>query len=198
MEALNHALFLSLNAPENPPAWTMALAIFLAEHLIWVLPLLLVTGWLRGSENIRRAMLAAALAAGLGLLLNQLIGLAWANPRPFVIGLGRTLIPHAADPSFPSDHLTLWWGTAFGLLLQPRLRGLGAVLALLGLPVAWARIYLGVHYPLDMLGALAVGLFSAWLTWRVAGWYMQPLYGTACRLHQALFSGLIARGWLRE
>ncbi|NCT85375.1 MAG: undecaprenyl-diphosphatase [Comamonadaceae bacterium] len=198
MQALNHALFLWFNAPEQPPSWAVALAVLLAEHLIWALPLLLVTGWLLGREHIRQAMLAAALAAGLGLLLNQPIGLAWANPRPFVIGLGHTLIPHAADPSFPSDHLTLWWATAFGLLLQPGLRGWGAALALLGLPIAWARVYLGVHYPLDMAGALAMGGFSAWLSRRSMGWYMQPLYRAACRLHQACFGGLIARGWLRE
>lgn len=198
MQALNHALFLWLNAPEHPPTWTTVLAVFLGEHLIWALPLLLTAGWMRGGERTRKAMLAAAVAALLGLLLNQLIGLAWEPPRPFVIGLGRTLISHAADSSFPSDHLTLWWGAAFGLLLQPGQRGLGAALVLLGLPIAWARIYLGVHYPLDMLGALAMAMCCAWLARRGLGGYMEPLYRWASRLHRALFGALITRGWLRD
>jgi undecaprenyl-diphosphatase len=41
------------------------------------------------------------------LLINQVIILLWQHPRPFVIGLGHTYLAHAADSSFPSDHLTL-------------------------------------------------------------------------------------------
>ena len=109
MESLNHTLFLWLNAPEHPNAWVLALAIFFAKHLIWAVPLAISIGWLRGHEGTRKAMLVATAAGVLGLLINQAIGLAWSHPRPFMIGLGHTLIPHAADSSFPSDHLTLWW-----------------------------------------------------------------------------------------
>ncbi|MBV8034301.1 undecaprenyl-diphosphatase [Roseateles sp.] len=198
MEALNHTVFLWLNAPEQPNALAEVLAIFLAEYLIWAVPALIGLGWLRGDERTRKAMLVATAAALLGLLVNQLIGLAWDHPRPFVIGLGHTLIPHVADSSFPSDHLTLWWAVAFSLLLQRTPRGLGAWLVPLGLPIAWARIYLGVHYPLDMLGAALMGLSSAWLSLRAAQGYLPPVYRLASHIHRALFSRLIARGWVRD
>lgn len=35
-----------------------------------------------------------------------------------MIGLGHTLITHAADSSFPSDHLTLLWAVAFSFLMH--------------------------------------------------------------------------------
>ena len=161
MEHLNQTFFLWLNAPEHPNALVVTLATFFAEWLIWAVPILIGIGWLRGNVNTRKALLVATASGLLGLLTNQIIGLAWSHPRPFMIGLGHTLIPHVADSSFPSDHLTLWWSVAFSLLLQRGPRSVGVTLALLGLPIAWSRIYLGVHFPLDMLGAIAVAAFSA-------------------------------------
>ena len=40
-------------------------------------------------------------------------------------------------------------------------RGLALSVACLGLLVAWSRIYLGIHFPLDMLGAALVGPLAA-------------------------------------
>jgi undecaprenyl-diphosphatase len=156
MLQLNQHLFLILNAPASPALPLLVLAICLAEYLIWSLPLLLLYGWFSGRPVLRRAAFDAGLAALCALTVNQFIGLAWPNPRPFVIGLGHTLIAHAADPSFPSDHLTLFWSVGIALWLTPATRRVGGGLLLLGLPMAWARIYLGVHYPLDMLGAAVV------------------------------------------
>lgn len=197
MESLNQTLFLWLNAPEHPSALALLVATFFAERFIWAIPLLIGIGWLRGSENTRKVMLVATASGLLGLLVNQLIGLAWTHPRPFMNGLGHTLIPHAADSSFPSDHLTLWWAVAFSLLLQRGPRNAGITLTLLGVPIAWARIYLGVHFPFDMLGAVAVAVFSAWLTVRGAHWYLGAIYRLASDIHRRLFGRLIALGWVR-
>ena len=198
MESLNQTLFLWLNAPEYPNALALMAAIFFAERLIWAVPLLIGIGWLRGSEGTRKTVLVAAASGLLALLINQAIGLAWSHPRPFMIGLGHTLIPHVADSSFPSDHLTLWWAVAFSFLLQRDPRVVGMALASLGIPIAWARIYLGVHFPFDMLGAVAVAALSAWLSLREARWYLKPSYRLANSIHHRIFGRLIARGWVRE
>ncbi|HQR03284.1 MAG TPA: undecaprenyl-diphosphatase [Rhodocyclaceae bacterium] len=174
------------------------LAIFFAEWFIWIIPAMIGIGWLVGNEATRRMMLVAAVSGLSGLIVNSLIGLAWPHPRPFMIGLGHTLIPHVADPSFPSDHLTLWWAVAFSFLLQRGRRKTGSAMALSGIPIAWARIYLGVHFPFDMLGAVAVSIFSAWLALRTAGWYLEPTYQRAIRTQDLLFGRLITRGWIRN
>lgn len=198
MESLDQIIFLWLNAPAHPSARMLLVAIFFAERLIWALPLLIGIGWLRGSESTRKAMLTAIASGSAGLLVNHLIALAWSHPRPFMIGVGHTFIPHVADSSFPSDHLTLWWAVAFSFVLQRGTRSAGIALAWLGLPIAWARIYLGVHFPLDMLGAAAVAAFSAWLTLHEARWYLEPSYRLAADIHRRLFGKLIALGWVRE
>lgn len=198
METFNHILFFWLNAPEHPNTLVLMQAVFVADWLIWMVPIMVGIGWLCGNENTRKAMLIATAAGMLGLFVNQIIGLVWSHPRPFMIGLGHTFLPHVNDSSFPSDHLTLWWAVAFSFLMQQRQRSVGIAMALLGIPIAWARIYLGVHFPLDMLGAAVVATLSAWLALHGARWYLLPIYRLAINIHRMLFGGLIERGWLSD
>ena len=198
MENLNHALFLWMNAPEIPNTLLLGIATFFAEYAIGVIPVLIAIGWLRGSEHTRKVLLEATAAGLAGLLINQMIGSLWLHPRPFMIGLGHTYLIHAPDSSFPSDHLTLLWAVAFSFLMHRSPRVAGIMLTLLGLPMAWARIYLGVHFPLDMVGAALVAALSAWLALREVRWYLPSVYKIASSLHGALFNKFIARGWVRK
>lgn len=197
MNAINNTLFLWLNASAQPGTGAVALATFLANDLIWLMPITMVAAWLRGRDDIRKAMTIATVAALLGLFLNQCIGFLYWHPRPFMVPIGHTLMQHAPDSSFPSDHLTFWWGIAFSLWLQKYSR-LGSALALAGLPIAWARIYLGVHFPFDMAGAALVAAASAWGSLRASAWYLTPVFGLALKLYRKLFAPLIALGWVRR
>lgn len=199
MESLNHALFLWINAPVNPAPVSVWWAMVFAEYAIWLVPLTLIACWLWGAPATRRHALQAALAAMLALLINVGFSLVWYHPRPFAIGLGTNLLPHAADSSFPSDHLTLLWTVAFCLIGHANLRRVGVGLALLGLPMAWARIYLGVHYPLDMLGAAAVSAACAWLCCgRVAHALSEPLHRLGLAVHGVVLGPCVRRGWVRK
>ena len=198
MEEFNQSLFLLINAPAHPAAAVLVLAKLCAKYLILLMPLTLLVGWLRGTEGTRKLMLEAAVCAVLALLIAQVIGLVWPHPRPFMIGLGHQFLPHVADSSFPSDHLTLMWSVGFSLLLHAESRAAGALLALLGLPAAWARIYLGVHFPLDMAGAAVVVASSAWLCLRQAHWVVVPVLPWMTATYRRLFAPLIRRGWVAE
>lgn len=73
---------------------------------------------------------------------------------------------------------------------------LAALSLLAGVAVAWARIFLGVHFPFDMLGALLVAALSAALVtplWRLGA----GLTDLAERLYRAIFARPIAAGLLR-
>ncbi|MGH8128486.1 MAG: phosphatase PAP2 family protein [Gammaproteobacteria bacterium] len=72
------------------------------------------------------------------------------------------------------------------------------MLVLLGMPIATARIYLGVHFPLDTLGAAAVGELSAWLTLHEARWYLDPIFRFAIHIHRKPFGRPIELGWVHE
>lgn len=183
IEAFNRALFLHINGGDGTPAWLIQAAIGIADNLIYLIPLLLVGLWLWGDHARRSVAIKACLVALLGVAANQAIGALWSHPRPFMIGLGHAWMPHAADSSFPSDHMTVFAGVGLTLLFDGAVGW--AILALLvGASVAWARVFLGVHFPLDMAGAVVVAAL-AYVTvtplWRKTG---GPMTNLAERLYR--------------
>ena len=163
--SLNTSLFLLINASHIPGVIPLYVARAIAEIPIWFVPLIL--GLLWGKKENRQLVLSCLLCAGLALLINITIGHIWPMPRPFVEGIGLTLVPHAASASFPSDHAVLTWSVGFTMLMAPRYRKVGILLSVAGVAVAWARVYIGVHFPVDMLGALVVAAVSAWIITRL-------------------------------
>ena len=196
MEAWNTALFLLLNAGDPPNHSARLLALLFADYAIFLVPLMLVAGWLWGDASRRRLMLEATACGLFALLINQAIGLVWQHPRPFMIGLGHTLVTHVADSSFPSDHLTLLLAVAFSFLLGARWRSCGSILLTLALPVAWARIYLGVHFPMDMVGAAVVAAASALSWFGLGSGLIASAFTRAESIYRCLFAPLIRRGWV--
>lgn len=154
-ELWNQTVFLALNAGPGTAHWMLATAEVMANDLIYLIPIVLAVLWFLGDRRHCAVALKACIVAGLGLGASQLIGLTWPHPRPFMMGLGHTWMPHAADASFPSDHVTVFAAVGLCMALDGELV-LGLRLLAAGLCVAWARIYLGVHFPLDMLGAAGV------------------------------------------
>jgi undecaprenyl-diphosphatase len=67
-------------------------------------------------------------------------------------------------------------------------------MAVSGIAIAWARIYLGVHFPLDMVGAAIVAVLCAWLVRAMAGWYLESLYQLILSIYRAAFGWLIRKG----
>lgn len=197
MERLNDTLFLMLNASTLPTPPVFGMAVFFAQYLILTVPVAMGLLWLRADEAQRRSLIAAAIAGAIGLAVNQAIGWVWQHPRPFVVGIGHTYLAHAADSSFPSDHLTLIWSVAFALLLDNRTRTAGVAAALFGLPVAWARIFLGVHYPMDMAGSIVVAGISAWGVTQHMCWLLAPVCRVALLIHRKLFARWIDLGWVK-
>lgn len=166
LEAFNQRLFLSINAGPTSSAAARLLGVAAAEWLFWLVPIALVIGWIYGGSRLRHALLISAIAASAGVVLNQGIGQIWPHPRPFMIGLGHQLIAHQPDSSFPSDHLTVVWAVAFSLLFASGIaRNLGMTAAILGMTIAWGRIFVGVHFPFDMLGSAIVGLVVSATVW---------------------------------
>ena len=161
MESLNQTLFLLINASQSAPTIVVAVARIIAT---WSVPLTVVLAaalWILGRPSRRGAILVGGAAVWLGLTLNFIVSLAWFHPRPFMLGLGHQLLPHVAETSFPSDHATFILSFGFGLLLSREWRGMSLFVITLGFMVAWARIYLGVHFPIDMLGSLVVAFVGA-------------------------------------
>ena len=120
------------------------------------------------------ALLACA-AVVISLVANQVAARILPEQRPFVTHPSQThlLIAHAADKSFPSDHESVASAIAIMLIVvavwlraaSARLRQLAIILAIVGvvcaLYIGVSRIYVGVHYPGDILGGVGCGALGA-------------------------------------
>jgi undecaprenyl-diphosphatase len=105
---------------------------------------------------------AALVALGIG----QLIGHAVNRARPYEhLADIHLLVDRTNDVSFPSDHATVAGAVAVGLLLVNRKWGI--VATVLAVIMAFTRVYVGAHYPTDVIGGLALGGIVA-----AAGYYL--------------------------
>ena len=114
----------------------------------------LLRRWKRPADDIALVVVAAGSAA-----LPSVVKLIVARPRPTIEHLS-----HLTSLSFPSEHTTqaaAIYLTIAILLSRDLNRGwreLVVVLAvLIALAVAWSRVYLGVHYPTDVIAGLLLG-----------------------------------------
>jgi membrane-associated phospholipid phosphatase len=106
-------------------------------------------------RDVRTALVVAALTWG-ALCLNATVKRVVRRDRPPHDGDVVPLIPHPTSHSFPSSHAAMSAAAACGLTAA--VPGLGWLFATLALLMAASRLYLAVHYPLDVAVGLALGL----------------------------------------
>lgn len=158
LETINRSLFAVISAPADLSGLPLWLATLAAKGSIFVLAALLIWTWLLARPGERRSLERLVLAVPFALALNYMIGLAYPHPRPFMIGLSRNFLGHSAENSFPSDHASLMWTVALGMLVGSRSSWAGGFAVGLAALTSWARVFLGAHFPFDILGSMAVAL----------------------------------------
>jgi len=128
------------------------------------LALVLLTLWFAPrSPQARWRYQFAVLQTALGLFLANLIvkglNLIYFRPRPFAVMEVTRCFYRPTDSSFPSNPATVGFAMATGIYLYHRRAGLA--MYALATAFALARVYCGVHYPLDIVAGALIGAFSA-------------------------------------
>ncbi len=160
IESVNLNLFHLINASEQSPAWLINAARILSEAPQFILATLVLLFLYQNREKAAFYLVTVTGTIVLALVISKLTGILLPIDRPFVAGHGFQWLDHSPDPSFPSDHATLLFAVAGAALWHRDSRFLCLVAVLLGCLNGWARITVGIHYPMDIMGACVVGFVS--------------------------------------
>lgn len=164
MADLNTALFEFIRRLARRGAFFDGAGIFFAEYFPYILALAFLIFVVRVSFDWRirfaifaETALAAILARG---ILTEAIRFFYPVPRPFAV-LNFTPLISESSSSFPSGHAAIFFAIAAALFFWNRKWGIWFfVFALVN---GIARIFVGVHWPLDIVGGVFVGIGSAFI-----------------------------------
>lgn len=144
------------------------LGIFLAEYLpyiliiIFVILVLLEKDWRKRLYQLFLGALSVLLARG---IIVEIIRYFYQSPRPYIALVFKPLIDLEFSNSFPSGHASVFFALAMTVFLFNKKWSYyffaGAIL------IGLARVYVGVHWPTDILGGIVVGILSALFVWKI-------------------------------
>jgi undecaprenyl-diphosphatase len=148
----------------------------------YVVPSLLVgtlaVGWFTGEGRWRVGLLCALVALALANILVAGSNAIWFRPRPFTTHEVNLLFYYPSDSSFPSNSAAVVWSLAWVIWRVERGKekgerregywGLNIGKTALGMALLMgvARIWVGIHYPLDIIGGAIIGILAGELVWR--------------------------------
>ncbi len=111
-----------------------------------------------GNQNDNRKIVLFALTiAVITIGIDKIIEMSYFRPRPYVDHVVTLLVERSnLDPSFPSNHAAGSFALAFALFWKRRKAG--SILLILACFMALSRIFIGVHYPMDVLAGAMIAL----------------------------------------
>jgi len=174
--ALDRRIILALRDPANPaiplgPAWLQEAArdlTSLGSIIVLAIMTLSFSGYLALARKYAAAWLTIVAVCG-GIVLNDLLKAAFTRPRPDLVYQAVRVF----TSSFPSGHAELS-ATAYLTIAAVLAQNQSsfkialyfiALAALLTMLIGISRIYLGVHYPTDVLGGWCIGAAWALICW---------------------------------
>lgn len=184
LQSLDFAVFRFFNRDLASPFLDPVMEFLSGNALFWPMVGLLVLGlWVWGGRRGRvfSLVLGFSLAIGDPVIIANLKK-AFGRPRPFVGHPEVRLVAgQGSSYSMPSGHAAIWGAITAVTFLFYRRRWVAA--GVVGLGVGVSRLYLGVHYPSDVLAGWATGAaygvvlarMAAWL-WAQAGSRWFPLW----------------------
>jgi len=143
--------------------------------------------WGRGAEQRdknQRGVICASISLGLAQGFVSICNLCCFRTRPFEVLPTNLLFYQPTDSSFPSNSATVVFAIAFVIFLVNRKVG-GFMLALAALH-AFSRVYVGIHYPFDVLAGAVMGMAIAFLV-TLAVRKLDKLFDFVMRLARLLY-----------
>ncbi|OBR92926.1 undecaprenyl-diphosphatase BcrC [Clostridium ragsdalei P11] len=159
---MNMELFRLINNLANKNLILDKIMIFFSKYspfiFVAVLSAVFILGIVKRNSKYRKGAVNALFITSLNLILNCIIGGIYYVDRPFVHNKVNLLLPHTSNASFPSDHAAGTMSIALGF--KNYNKSLSLILTFLSLIVGFSRVYVGNHYPMDVIAAYVI----VWIT----------------------------------
>ncbi len=172
---MNSALEATINGWAGSNGFLDRVMIFSAADLIFFAVPLLALLWFWPGQPKQRALnqriaAAAGMAGVLGLAIAAVVSHLHMELRPFVAQAStHLLVKHAPDNSFPSDHATASFAVGSAIVWWRRTLGVGTLIA--ALLIGFARVFTGLHWPVDIVVGDAIGVAAGcFMAWTVPVW----------------------------
>ena len=162
---------------------------FLAEYLVLLIPLTLIYLWFQGRKG-KEDSAFTFLSTFTGILFAYVLGLFYTHENPSAVY--DTIAAYHPENSFPSQHTAAMFAAALPLIYRERDR-IGGIMLLAAALTGFSRVYIGEHWPVDILGAVvagAAGLGITYLTWDLLEPLWSPVIGFCEDMEQNLRSRL--------
>lgn len=140
--------------------------VLIAKYMVVFLALSVIIFWFTRREHNRMMVICGGIAFILAEIMGKIAGAVYSNHQPFaVLSNVNNLMAHEIDNSFPSDHTILFFSfCATFFLFGKNGRFFWVILACL---VGVSRIWVGVHYPADIIVGAIIGIFAAFISYHV-------------------------------
>lgn len=159
---IDYFIFQKINGLAGKSVCLDSLAIFFSEYLGYFLVAILFLFLLKNSKKywpmVAKGLISAVLAR---FGFTELIRLFWDRPRPFVENNVNLLLSHATTSSFPSGHAAFYFALSTIVYFYNKKAGILFLFA--SFLISISRVFVGVHWPSDILVGAIVGIFSGWL-----------------------------------
>jgi len=158
MLKMNMELFRLINDLANKNTVLDGIMIFFSKYVPYifmaVIAIVFILGITKKNSDYRKVAVNTFVITVINLVLSFIIGGIYYVDRPFVHNEVNLLFTHTKDASFPSDHATGTMSIALGIGKYSRLFSI--VLTILSVIVGFSRVYVGHHYPMDVIGAYII------------------------------------------
>jgi undecaprenyl-diphosphatase len=155
---MNLEFFRLINDLANKNAIIDKIMIFFSKDMPYIFmaatAIIFILGIMNNKIEYRKVALNTIVLTTINLVISFIVGSIYYVDRPFVHNKVNLLFPHTADASFPSDHATGTMSIALGLKNYNKL--LSVILTILSVIVGFSRVYVGHHYPFDIIGAYII------------------------------------------
>ncbi|USL43996.1 undecaprenyl-diphosphatase [Priestia megaterium] len=155
---MDYKVFRTINQLAGRYSSLDMLMILISKKVRYVFMFVLIFMWFRNYSQ-KKVTLYAVISAAFTLFINTLIKCFYFKPRPFMERRVGILIPSKMDSSFLSKHTLLAFAVSTSIFLHKRI--LGSVMLGLSLLTGFSRIWLGHHYPSDIIRSVFIGSLTS-------------------------------------